>query len=160
MNQSPYTENLLKHYKNPVLFDDVGVMQYVVEHRNRSCGDRVILGINIDAKARRIVGIRHESDGCMLCKASASILCQSLEGVTLASAKNLHDFVVRICDLEVPESELDFGIVFGERLSAENLTNDLRALMEIRTFPTRKRCFTLPWEALDELMKKLSTKTQ
>lgn len=149
MNQSPYTETLLNHYKNPVLFGDVEGMQFVVEHRNRSCGDRVLLGINVDAEAGRIVGIRHESDGCMLCKASASILCQNLDGATVIRAKALREFVSQVCDLGVSESELDF-----EQYQAHH---DLRALLEIRSFPTRMRCMTLSWEALDELLKIVST---
>jgi NifU-like protein involved in Fe-S cluster formation len=197
MNKSPYTEKLLKHYKNPVLFGDAGSMQFVVEHRNRSCGDRVLLGINVDAEAGRIVGIRHESDGCMLCKASASIMCQSLEGAKVSRAIELREFVSQMCDLDVPEDALDFEWVFHEantlydvdaelpetgyqETSAEkkledstsdsaegltpgdreNLSNDLRALLEIRSFPTRKRCVTLPWEALDELLKEATSTTR
>lgn len=152
MNQSPYTETLLNHYKNSVFFGDVEGMQFVVEHRNRSCGDRVLLGINVDAEAGRVVGIRHESDGCMLCKASASILCQSLAGATVLRAKALREFVSRVCDLEVSESELDF--------ESHQADHDLRALLEIRSYPTRMRCVTLTWEALDELLKIVSTTTK
>jgi NifU-like protein involved in Fe-S cluster formation len=195
MNPSPYTEILLKHYKDPVNTGSVEGMEHVVEHRNRSCGDRVLLGVNVDAGV--ITQIRHESDGCMLCKASASIMCQILDGATVLRAKELRALVSRVCNLAVPEDELNFeggfqgaatldaddsdlpesrkgqtsaekkteysasdiadGLTSGER---KNLSNDLRALLEIRSFPTRKRCVTLPWEAFGELFKEASTTNQ
>jgi nitrogen fixation protein NifU and related proteins len=162
MNPSPYTEILLKHYKEPVNAGSVEGMEHIVEHRNRSCGDRVLLGVNVDARV--ITQIRHESDGCMLCRASASILCQYLDGRTVLEANELRTWVSKFCDLEtsmdglnIPEliSLVNPGHVKDKSRNLDTAvenTTDFMALLEIRSFPTRIRCVTLPWEALDRIL--------
>jgi len=162
MNPSPYTEILLKHYKEPVFAGSLEEMEHIVEHRNRSCGDRVILGVNFDAGV--IAQIRHESDGCMLCRASASILCQYLDGKKLSEAKEFRGWLSKVCDFETPVDDLnlpelirlinpDNSEVISRNVGvARGETSDFLALLEIRSFPTRIRCVTLAWEALDKIL--------
>ena len=57
--------------------------------RNPACGDEVSLSLYIADNT--IVEAWHQVRGCMLCKASASILCEQLQGMPLDQACAISD---------------------------------------------------------------------
>lgn len=179
--KSPYSEIILRHSKNP---SNWGLPDGSVEIRtvrNRSCGDLVKIGMVLDSSGRRILQIGHESEGCMLCRAAASIMCASLEGQKLDDVKVLRNLALKLSDFgeEMPDSaeiegvftqlsavaETDAGEgsgVLNENAAGEKghqspkkiaeIRKDFEAFAEVRQFPTRKRCMTLPWEYFRDLL--------
>lgn len=61
----------------------------VCSRRNPACGDEVTLSLNI--KDDTIVEAWHQVRGCLLCAASASILCEHLQGLSMDQAKAISD---------------------------------------------------------------------
>ena len=57
--------------------------------RNPACGDEVTLSLRIADDT--IIEAWHEVRGCMLCKASASILCEHLQNVPVRQAQEISD---------------------------------------------------------------------
>lgn len=57
--------------------------------RNPACGDEVTLSLQISNET--IIEAWHEARGCMLCKASSSILCEHLENVPVWQAQKISD---------------------------------------------------------------------
>jgi len=55
---------------------------------NALCGDRVTLDLRIEAGI--IVGVAHETRGCLLCRASASLLAQEVPGWHLDDVEAAH----------------------------------------------------------------------
>ncbi len=53
--------------------------------RNPACGDEVTLYLKLDGDV--IVEAWHQVRGCLLCKASASILCEYLDKMRITDAK-------------------------------------------------------------------------
>ena len=213
--ESPYSEILLKHYKSPVNAGDLSSMPYVVEVRNRSCGDMVQLGVefqsvsgdkvdstrpskspntlktpdntisdpnpddmawgvqdrtkrgvmndaNFDSgiiRGYESLGLHHTiraehlAEGCMLCKASASILCQVVGGRSVVEARELLYYARSIFDITIPEEKLEAPVF----MSGVEQMADLKALFEARKFPSRKKCFLLAWDALDQLTKQINS---
>lgn len=111
---------------------------YFIEFRNRSCGDLVRLVWSINPQTHQIEDLSHYAEGCMLCKASASILCAELQNKNLSEVKIIVDIAVRATDFR--EELPDFL----------QTSSDFKALSEARQFPTRKKCFTLAWEAFQQ----------
>ncbi|MCH8496777.1 MAG: iron-sulfur cluster assembly scaffold protein [Balneolales bacterium] len=111
---------------------------YFIEFRNRSCGDLVRLSWSINPKSQRIEKLSHHAEGCMLCKASASILCTELQNKTLSEVKMILEKAAKATDFR--EELPDFS----------QTSSDFKALSEARQFPTRKKCFTLAWEAFQQ----------
>ncbi|MCH8525179.1 MAG: iron-sulfur cluster assembly scaffold protein, partial [Balneolales bacterium] len=108
-----YDDMLIRHAKQPVhavgkayrpFWEDAGsiegdsagakVLFGRIEHRNRSCGDVVRLWWMSENGV--LTHIRHHAAGCMLCKASASILCEVVEGRFLKELPSLIETATRL----------------------------------------------------------------
>ncbi|CAK8053532.1 Fe-S cluster assembly sulfur transfer protein SufU [Eupransor demetentiae] len=104
---------------------------------NPSCGDIIQLGVKFDGD--KLAELAFDGDGCAICKASASMMTDILAGQSLAQAKKIsHEF--------------------SEMLTTENAASDdlgdAQLLAGVKQFPTRIKCATLPWHALDEILSK------
>lgn len=98
---------------------------------NPLCGDRVRMQVALDAG--RITALAHETRGCLLCRAAASLLGTRAAG-------------------------LDAGAVAAAAMAAERVLRDgavapgdwpeLAMFAPARAFPSRHRCVLLPFRAL------------
>ena len=141
--ESPYSEILLKHHKSPVHAGDPMQLPVQKSARNRSCGDAVTLGIEYDPSTHRITSIVHHAEGCMLCRASASILCLVGEGRDKDEILVLKNYVDTICSLEQIDEKPDTpGFLSTDQ------SRDLESLLEVRKYPTRFKCVKLAWDSL------------
>lgn len=120
-------------------------MQFPIQKsaRNRSCGDDVTLGIEYDSSSEHIKSIVHHAEGCMLCRASASILCLVVEGRTQDEVLALKRYVDQVCSIVY----LDRTPVVPDFLSSE-MAQQFEALLEVRKYPTRFKCVKLAWDAI------------
>lgn len=127
----------------------------VSEARNRSCGDVVRIGFRWQDDI--LVAVGHEAEGCLLCRASASIACQVLEGLSLEALTEVKETAFSLCDHRRKESASDVIIEMQKRLTSMDIDQglistkslkDFEALAEVRKFPTRSRCMTLAWECV------------
>lgn len=116
------------------------------EHRNRSCGDMVRLIWIYEQDTARILSIEHHAEGCALCRASASILCDTVSGLEVEKVTGLISMVHQITDIRLEKPS---------ESSLEGISDGVRALQEARDYPTRRRCFALAWEALEGGLKGL-----
>jgi len=69
-----------------------GVLQdasVIWSKRNPACGDEVTLSLKI--KSDMIVEAWHQVRGCLLCKASASILCEHLQSIPMDQAAKISE---------------------------------------------------------------------
>jgi len=107
----------------------------VLQRDNPLCGDRVRLHGEVGERA--LAGLACETRGCQLCLASASMMCEEIEGRALQEC-------VALCS-----RVLALGAQDGPGVA---LPGDMHALEKVRDFPERLRCVTLPWEALMELL--------
>jgi nitrogen fixation NifU-like protein len=82
-----YRENILDHYKHPRNRGTIEHPDITYEDANPLCGDQ--LRIDIEVKDGRIERIRHSGHGCSISQASASMLCERLEGHRLEEVRDL-----------------------------------------------------------------------
>ena len=105
---------------------------------NPLCGDTLTLRLLVDEG--RIVTARFEGDGCALSRASASLLTLAVASRTPAEALETAGELERFL---TPDRDHEEGAAAGPaRLG------DLVALQGVRAVPARRRCATIPWEAL------------
>ncbi len=68
--------------------------------RNPACGDEVTLYLKLDGDV--IVEAWHQVRGCLLCKASASILCEHLDQMCVTEAKRIsHDRMIQLIGISI-----------------------------------------------------------
>lgn len=106
----------------------------MAEHRNHSCGDDITLGWIVENGI--ITQIGYEIKGCMMHKASASILCSKLKGASLDEADETMKMIKELTDASIPMPPTE--------------DPDWLALADIRNYPTRLKCVMLSWEAISK----------
>ena len=84
--QDIYEEHVLDHYEDPY---HRGVLDSATHHnegKNPLCGDIVQVSLRLNADGK-IEEAWFEGDGCVISLASASMLIESIEGMTVEEAK-------------------------------------------------------------------------
>ena len=82
-----YRENILDHYKHPRNQGTLEHPDVSFEDANPLCGDRLRMDFQI--LDGRIIAVRFSGQGCSISQASASMLSEKLEGMTLDDAKKI-----------------------------------------------------------------------
>lgn len=135
---SLYREQVLRHGQSPRHAGRLAVPGLRGEASNPLCGDRcrVELALGDDG---RIADLAHESDGCLLCRASASMMAGALIG-------------------EPPEripalaAALAAALRGGAEALPDSLPEALAPLLGAAPFAPRHRCVLLPWQAAGEAL--------
>lgn len=130
---SPYQGRIMDHSRAP---HHSGAISGA-ESRSRSnplCGDQVTVYF---AGTPRAIAPVFESQGCALCRASASILMDQVHGLTVGKALLLTRKFIRTFETgPIPDEEPE----------------DMAALRDMRRFASRAKCVLLPWETMDDLL--------
>lgn len=85
--KSIYRAKILEHGVNPANFGELPEPMLVTEAANISCGDT--LSLQAVVKGGRITAIAWQGEGCLVMKASASLLGEHILGKTWSDIKNL-----------------------------------------------------------------------
>lgn len=140
-----YRELILDHAKNPRHFGKLDDATHIAEGVNPLCGDKLRLYFSVDHTSR-IADARFEGSGCAISVASASLLTDTVIGLdTERALKYFATMVERLARnnsqrKEKPDllDEMDLG--------------KLRALEGVKEFPSRVKCATLAWHALNSAL--------
>ena len=134
--QDLYQKTMIQHGNNPLNFGKPLEYEHTEEGFNALCGDKInIYFSSIDNKE---VNFSFVSVGCIICKASGSLMTKEL---------NKHN-------LENIEASIDnamIGINKGN-LKDDFFSNELMTLNQIKNFPSRLKCALLPWETAMRLL--------
>lgn len=106
---------------------------YLIEMHNPSCGDEITVELIFDESKQYIQETRFTGHGCAISKASASMMTQVFEGISLAEAKQ--------------RADLFSQMVLGQKGDYSSL-GDAAILEVVQSFPARINCATLAWKAI------------
>lgn len=125
-----YRDQVLAHGRQPRHAGRLEGRAHRASASNALCGDRVVVSLRLRGDGA-IAELRHDSEGCLLCLASASLMAGRVPGLALGEvaplANTLRDALAR-------GDEAGLG--------------DLAALIGAAPYPSRHRCALLPWDAL------------
>lgn len=136
-----YQELIVDHYKNPRgrgVIDDPDAKCTLF---NPLCGDEVTLYVCVEDGT--IKDLQFSGRGCAISQASASMMSEVCEGVTVEQARHRLATFTTMMKSELPEEELE-------------PLGDAASLQGVRRFAARIRCATLGWEALAKCLSELS----
>lgn len=109
-----------------------------VHHVNPTCGDEVTLRVSL---ADGLVSdISYEALGCSISQAAASVLAETVTGLSFAEAARVH-----AAFLELMHSR-------GRSDAAAEVLGDGAAFVGVAKFPARIKCALLPWMAWQDAM--------
>ena len=135
-----YRDLILDHARNPRHFGKLDHTTHSAEGINPLCGDKLRLYLDVDADAT-IQGAAFEGSGCAISVASASLLTDTVIG--LSSDDAMAVFAAVTAQLAGSGSQSDRNVDLGK----------LRALAGVREYPTRVKCATLAWHALNSALR-------
>ncbi len=135
-----YRELILDHARSPRHFGKLPDATHSAEGINPLCGDKLKMYFRIDGD-NRISDACFEGSGCAISVASASLLMDTVIGLNTADAlKYFSTLVGRLAGTQDAENDdADTDINLGK----------LRALEGVKEFPSRVKCATLAWHALN-----------
>lgn len=112
-----------------------------VDGYNPSCGDELTLYLQVaqNGSYQKVNAISVEADACIICKASASLLCEHSEGKTVIQ---LQEDIGKLIQAIKNKSELTI--------------KQLQCLTVVCAHPSRMNCALLPWTTLSEAFKQSS----
>ena len=138
-----YRELILDHAKSPRHFGKLEDATHSAEGVNPLCGDKLKIYFRIDDDGR-IDDARFEGSGCAISVASASLLMETVIGLQTERALKFFSAMV--------------GRLAGRTEAGGNVPDDLElgkleALEGVKEFPTRVKCATLAWHALNSALR-------
>ena len=143
--QDLYRELILDHARSPRHFGKLGHMTHCAEGINPLCGDKLKLYLDVDNK-ETIRAAAFEGSGCAISVASASLMTDTVIGLSATDAIDYFNTVTR-------------HLAGADSLSGQAFVDlgKLRALEGVREFPSRVKCATLAWHALRSALQHDST---
>lgn len=139
--QDLYREVLLDYSRDGVRRGKLEPADFRSHGINPVCGDEIELAAR--SKDGRLEALRYDGHGCVISQASAAMMGESLEGQSLARAREL---AAAFKDMMLSRASLDS---LPEELEA------LKALEGVRRFPLRVKCATLAWNTFLQGLKNL-----
>jgi nitrogen fixation NifU-like protein len=141
-----YRELILDHARSPRHFGKLDDATHQAEGINPLCGDKLKLYLHL-ADDASISDASFEGSGCAISVASASLLTDMIIGHRVDTALEYFHAVTE--RLTGPDEAL------GEPVEPE--LEIIRALDGVREFPSRIKCATLAWHALNSAIHQQST---
>ncbi len=131
-----YRELILDHSRSPRHFGKLAHATHTAVGINPLCGDKLWLYLQLD-EHERILDAAFEGSGCAISVASASLLTDVVIGMQVDEAMNYFRVVTgRLTQSKaVDPASIDLG--------------KIHALDGVREFPSRVKCATLAWHALN-----------
>lgn len=126
-----YQEVILDHNKRPRNYGTIEGASRADGH-NPLCGDRVSVSVRL--QDGKVQDARFTGTGCAISKASASLMTEAVTGLTEAEAMALF---ARFQDAVTGKVEAD-----------DEVLGKLTVLAGVRDYPSRVKCATLAWHAL------------
>ena len=136
-----YQEVIMEHNRRPRNFQEPKDSNRSAEGFNPFCGDAITVYLKLEGE--RITDMGFQGSGCAISRASASLMTETVMGKSTEETQRIfdafHNMLTRGDTIEM-ESE-------------DDLLGDLEALAGVSEFPTRVKCATLSWHALQAALK-------
>ena len=132
-NLALYQQALLEHHKSPVGFNAPILATHFADGSNAACGDEI--HVQLHCQGDVIEQISFTGDSCAICRASASIMCQSFEGKHINHARKVSE-IVTVGLSQNHSSDIAFY-------------SQLLPIFAVKKFPVRIQCAILPWRTFE-----------
>lgn len=136
-----YQEIIREHTRFPRFKGKCAQCRFCQEGKNASCGDEVCVFLKVDeTQGCPKISASFDGHGCSISQASASMMCQAIQGLTIAEARSILGKAEKIYSGEIVPQD------------PEEPEDDLEALAGVSKFPVRVKCAALPWKSLEMLL--------
>ncbi|MGA1207160.1 MAG: SUF system NifU family Fe-S cluster assembly protein [Gammaproteobacteria bacterium] len=139
-------ELIADHSKHPRNKQVLETWTHTCEGKNPLCGDEICIRLQIEQA--QIVTAAFQGRGCGISQASASILTETVQGLSITDCLQIYETLhAKILNQTPPNLPPPLHEVWEE----------LEPLVEIRLNPMRVKCVTLAWHTLHHALIGLDT---
>ena len=136
---SLYQDLIVDHTRRPQARGLLDAPTGISRQESPTCGDEVTVSVHLEGD--RVVGFGWHGHGCAISQAAASMLATLVVGMPVADARAL---------IEEFRTALTSR---GEQTLDEARFGDAIALGGVSRYPSRIRCATLAWSALEQALR-------
>lgn len=135
-----YQQIILDHYKRPLGKGLREPFEVQVHHVNPTCGDEIDLRVHLDQADGqvRVADVSYDGQGCSISQASASVMYELINGLTLPEA------------LEIEGAFHEMISSRGTIEADEEVLGDAAAFSGVAKYPARVKCALLAWMAFKD----------
>ena len=131
-----YQDIILDHSKNPRNSGYLEGATHSARENNPLCGDRV--SVYLTVHNAEITDLKFEARGCAISLASASMMGQMVKGKSITEAQQLFKQFI--------------ALINGSDVADGFELKEVKSLSGVKQFPTRIKCATLSWHALQRAL--------
>ncbi len=135
-----YQEVIVEHGSKPRFFYCLDEPTCTGQGYNPLCGDQITLYLRLENETIAQMGF--QGQGCAISIASASLMCEALNGKSIAEAEHLFQIFHRLL---TTQEDCDHSL------------GKLTVLTGVREFPARVKCATLAWHTLQNALENIDT---
>ena len=140
-----YQQVILEHNRKPRNFLKLETATHQAEGFNPLCGDHVWVYLDVSEDGT-IQKVTFEGSGCAICKASASMMTQSLVGKSMTEAQKLFKDFKELLTGDLPDDQIQS-------------LGKLKIFSGIWQYPSRVKCAVLPWHTMSGALCQISSIT-
>jgi nitrogen fixation NifU-like protein len=97
-----YRQQILDHYKNPRNYGEIEEPTFTHVGENPMCGDTIEMDVVLDDDEETIKRVAFQGDGCAISQASASMLSEQLQGLTVEELREMdRDDVTQMLGVDI-----------------------------------------------------------
>ena len=133
--QDLYQEVVMDHNRRPRNFRKPEDANRQAEGYNPLCGDQITLYLAVADD--KIADVGFQAQGCAISKASASMMTESVKGLSLEDAEKVFK---------------EFRSMITQRDFDPDVLGDAELLQGVSRYPARIKCAALSWHALNSLL--------
>jgi nitrogen fixation protein NifU and related proteins len=131
-----YKEVILDHYRSPRNKGRLDPHDVALERNNPLCGDEIEVFVKFDGE--NVEGVQFDGKGCSISMASASMMTERVQGLSVKDAGELAETIKRM--------------MAGEEEGDPEELGDLVSLKGVVKYPVRIKCALLGWNTLLEAL--------
>jgi nitrogen fixation protein NifU and related proteins len=131
-----YKEVILDHYRSPRNKGRLDPHDVALERNNPLCGDEIEVFVKFDGES--VEGVMFDGKGCSISMASASMMSERVQGLSVKDAGELAETIKRM--------------MAGEEDGDPEQLGDLVSLKGVVKYPVRIKCALLGWNTLLEAL--------
>ena len=133
--QDLYLEVVMDHNRRPRNFRMPEDANRQAEGYNPLCGDQITLYLAVADD--KIADVGFQAQGCAISKASASMMTESVKGLSLEDAEKVFQ---------------EFRSMITQEDFDPDVLGDAELLQGVSRYPARIKCAALSWHALNSLL--------
>ena len=130
-----YQEVIMDHNRRPRNFRKPDEANRQAEGFNPLCGDQITLYLAVEDD--RIADVGFQAVGCAISKASASMMTESVKGLSVGDAERVF---------------AEFHSMITQEDFDPDVLGDAELLQGVSRYPARIKCAALSWHALNSVL--------